>query len=120
MFYIIKLDISQRVFRILAYLQILENSSRNSLKFLFSGSHRPFYWKTHPVFFRNLNSGASHRPFYWKTHPFEFRLEPYSLYVIGYVIFGQVEVEVFSALERDLKNGLDEFSSKTACVTPQN
>ena len=75
------------------------------LKFSFSGSsHRPFYWKTHPlkimstysVFF---NSGASHRPFYWKTHPFEF----FDWNHIWYVTFG-----------------LDEFSSKTACVTPQN
>ena len=52
------------------------------LKFSFSGSsHRPFYWKTHPVFFRNLNSGASHRPFYWKTHPLKI-MGTYSVFLI--------------------------------------
>ena len=57
------------------------------LKFSFSGSsHRPFYWKTHPlkimstysVFF---NSGASHRPFYWKTHPLKI-MRTYSVFAI--------------------------------------
>ena len=44
-------------------------------------------------------SGTSHRPFYWKTHPFEF----FDWIYIWYVTFG-----------------LDDLSSKTACVTPQN
>ena len=50
------------------------------LKFSFSGSsHRPFYWKTHPIFFWNFNSGASHRPFYWKTHPLKI-MSTYSVF----------------------------------------
>ena len=49
-------------------------------KFSFSGSsHRPFYWKTHPIFFWNFNSGASHRPFYWKTHPLKI-MSTYSVF----------------------------------------
>ena len=39
----------------------------NFLEFPFSGSsYRPFYWKTHPFFFRHFNSGASHRTFIGK------------------------------------------------------
>ena len=57
-------------------------------------------WKTHPEIFLKFSfSGSSHRPFYWKTHPFEF----FDWNHIWYVTIG-----------------LDEFSSKTACVTPQN
>ena len=55
-------------------------------------------WKTHPEIFLKFSfSDSSHRPFYWKTHPFEF----FDWNHIWYVTFG-----------------LDEFSSKTVCVTP--
>ena len=71
------------------------------LKFSFSGSsHRPFYWKTHPLkimstiqFF--FNSGASHRPFYWKNHSDQ----------ILHIIYG------FSQ-----KIQMDELSSKEICI----
>jgi len=57
-------------------------------------------WKTHPEFFLKFSfPGSSHRPFYWKTHPFEF----FEWNHIWYVAIG-----------------MDEFSSKMACVTPQN
>ena len=45
------------------------------LKFSFSGSsHRPFYWKTHPLKIMStysvfLKTGSWARPFCWKTHP---------------------------------------------------
>ena len=45
------------------------------------------------------NSGASHRLFYWKTHPFEF-FERNDMWYVAI--------------------GMDKFSSKMACVTPQN
>ena len=61
---------------------LLENPSIKNHGYLFSffnsgASHRPFYWKTHPLKIMSTysvfsNSGASHRPFYWKTHPFQF------------------------------------------------
>ena len=53
-------------------------------------------WKTHPENFLKYSfSGSSHRTFYWKTHPFDF-------------------------FDWNHIFGLDEFSSKTVCVTPQN
>ena len=56
--------------------------------------------KTHPeIFLKFPFSGSSYRPFYWKTHPFDF----FGWNHIWYVTFG-----------------LDEFSSKTVCVTPRN
>ena len=57
-------------------------------------------WKTHPEIFLKFSfSGSSHRLFYWKTHPSDF----FDWNHIWYVKFG-----------------LDEFFSKTACVTPRN
>merc|ERR1711917_114251 len=64
------------IFWVVTQAVLLENSSNRHLENS-GASHRPFYWKTHPlkimdtysVFF---NSGASHRPFYWKTHPDNF------------------------------------------------
>ena len=62
------------------------------------------YWKLiqNKAFCRKLyftNSGASHRSFYWKTHSDQML----------YIIYG------FSQKIR-----IDEFFSKTFCVTPQN
>ena len=57
-------------------------------------------WKTHPEIFLKISfSGLSHMPFYWKTHPFVF----FDWSHIWYVTFG-----------------LDKFSTKTDCATPQN
>ena len=54
-------------------------------------------WKTHPEIFLKFSFiGSSHIPFYWKTHPGK----------ILHIIYG------FSQKIR-----IDEFSSKTACVT---
>ena len=36
---------------------------------IFLKSHRPFYWKTHPMF-RNFNLGVMSLTDFWKTHPY--------------------------------------------------
>ena len=87
------------------YWQIMENSSRNfSEIFIFRVVTQAVLLENSSIknpeyLFNFFDSWASHRPFYWKTHPFEF----FDCNHIWYVTFG-----------------LDEFSSKAACVTPQN
>ena len=64
----------------------------------FLGKMRPFYLENSSNRQLLENSGVSHRPFYWKTHPDQ----------MSHIIYG------FSQKIR-----MDEFSSKTVCVTPQ-
>ena len=65
------------------YWQILENSSRNFSKILIFWVVRQavLLENSSSFFFRNLNSGASHRPFYWKTHPLKI-MDTYSVFLI--------------------------------------
>ena len=81
-------------------------------------------WKTHPEIFLKLSfSGSSHRPFYWKTHPLKL-LSTYSVFfqfwgVTQTVLLENSSIRIFIYDIWYVTFGLDEFSSKTACAMPQ-
>jgi len=101
-------NISKRSFQRIFFIQGHLGSSESQLTLI------SISWKTHPEIFLQFSfSGSSHRQFFWKTRPFEF----FDWYGIS---MSHTIYDMYNTPPNIPNFDLDEFSSKTACVTPQN